>query len=259
MTETTKTPAVPAAPTAAVLIIGDEILSGRTQDANLPMIGRFLGEWGVRLREARVVTDEKEAIAAAINSLRAAYSYVFTTGGIGPTHDDITADSIAAAFGVGIDVRDDALALLETRYAPADLTAARRRMARIPDGAALIENPVSAAPGFQLENVFVLAGIPMIAETMMAGLKHRVAGGPPVLSATVKALLPEGALAEGLGRIQSGFPDVSIGSYPWLRGQIFGVNLVLRGTDPARLEAARIAVAALVSELGGEPPDGEVD
>lgn len=255
MNATANNPASPEAPTAAVLIIGDEILSGRTNDANLAMIGRFLGDWGVRLREARVVPDEREAIVAAVNELRAAYAYVFTTGGIGPTHDDITADSMAAAFGVGIDVRADALALLETRYARADLTPARRRMARIPDGAALIENPVSAAPGFQLGNVFVLAGIPMIAEAMMAGLKDRIAGGPPVLTATVKALLPEGALAEGLGRIQLNFPDVSVGSYPWLRGQVFGVNVVLRGTDKARLEAARLAVEALVRELGVTPEE----
>jgi len=241
------------APTAAVLIIGDEILSGRTQDVNLAMIARFLGDWGVRLREARVIPDDEAAIVAAVNILRAAYTYVFTTGGIGPTHDDITADCMATAFGVGIDVRADALALLESRYSVDALTPARRRMARIPDGALLIGNPVSAAPGFQLENVFVMAGIPMIAETMMAGLKDRVAGGPPVLSATVKALLPEGAIAEGLGRIQADFPDLSIGSYPWLRGRQFGVNLVLRGTDPERLEAARALVEGLVRELGGEP------
>lgn len=242
-------------PTAAVLIIGEEILSGRTQDANLAMIGRHLSDWGVRLKEARVVPDEETAIVGAVNALRTAYDYLFTTGGIGPTHDDITADCIARAFRVGIDVRADALALLESRYARADLTPARRRMARIPDGAALIENPVSAAPGFQLGNVFVMAGIPMIAETMMAGLKDRVSGGPPVLSATVKALLPEGALAEGLGRIQLEFPEVTVGSYPYLRGREFGVNVVLRGTDPARLEAARRAVEKLVRDLGGMPED----
>lgn len=240
-------------PTAAVLIIGDEILSGRTQDVNLAMIASCLTEWGVALMEARVVPDERDAIVHAVNAVRETYDYVFTTGGIGPTHDDITADCIAAAFGVGISERADARAILEARYTPGDLTPARLRMARIPDGAALIDNPVSGAPGFHLGNVFVMAGVPVIAEAMMLALRHLVAGGPPTLSATVKAVCAESTLAGALERVQEAFRSVKIGSYPFLYGGRAGVNVVLRATDAAALEAARAAVLAELRAIGVEP------
>jgi molybdenum cofactor synthesis domain-containing protein len=245
------------APTAAVLIIGDEILSGRTRDTNLAMIAQWLTPLGVTVAEARVVPDEKAEIVAALNALRTRHDYVFTTGGIGPTHDDITADAVAVAFGVGIGEHPEALARLRAQYdEPGQLTPARRRMARIPDGATLIENPVSAAPGFQIENVFVLAGVPMIAEAMVKGLADRIMGGAPVESRSVIVWMAESAVAEPLGILQQRFPDVAIGSYPFLKGQRFGTNIVLRSRDRAALEAAAEAVAAMVETLTS-PPSGK--
>jgi molybdenum cofactor synthesis domain-containing protein len=239
--------------TAAVLVIGNEILSGRTQDANLHYLAQKLGELGIRLREARVVPDVEEEVIAAVNQLRARYTYLFTTGGIGPTHDDITSACVAKAFGASL-IRDPkAVALLESHYAPGDLTPARLKMAEVAEGSTLIENPVSKAPGFQIGNVFVLAGVPRIAQAMFDGIALRLKGGPIVESRTVTCGLGEGVIAPGLGAIQAEFPDVDIGSYPYFRRGAFGASLVLRSSEIARLEAATLAVTALVRALGGEP------
>jgi molybdenum cofactor synthesis domain-containing protein len=240
-------------PTAAMLTIGDEILSGRTRDANLPHLAQALAAKGIGLREARVVPDAAEEIGAAVNALRARYTHVFTSGGIGPTHDDITADAIAAAFGVGIGVREDARAILATHYADpeAELNDDRLRMARIPEGATLIDNPVSKAPGFTIGNVHVMAGVPEIFQAMVAGLLPRLTGGRPLLSATRRADLPEGRLAGPLRRLAAEHPAVAIGCYPFNRGGRFGANLVLRSEDAAALAAA---LEGLEATLGGFAP-----
>ncbi len=228
---------------AAVLVIGDEILSGRTQDLNVAQIARFLAPLGITLGEARVVSDDKGAIVEAVRALAARWDYVFTTGGIGPTHDDITADAIAAAFNRKIDVRADARAILEAQYAASgvELTPARLRMARIPDGASLIANPVTGAPGFQIENVFVMAGVPKICRGMLEDIAHRLEGGAVTHAVSVRLEnAREGDLAEALGRIAEDHPDCSIGSYPWFEelpggGLKRGVELVARGRDAAEL------------------------
>lgn len=243
---------------AAVLLIGDELLSGRTQDINLQAIAKFLAPLGVQLAEARVVADAPDEIAAAVNALRAKYDYVFTTGGIGPTHDDKTADAIAAAFGVGIDVRDDARAILEAHYkGRTTLNESRLRMARIPDGASLIDNPVSKAPGFQLGNVFVMAGVPSIVRGMLQDISHRIEGGAVVRSRTIRAKgIPEGEIADGLGALeQAAAGVVGFGSYPWFTPEGFGVHLVARSADPAALEKAADDLMALVRSRGGEPEE----
>lgn len=227
-------------PIAAVLLIGDELLSGRTRDLNLQQIATFLAPLGIPVKEARTVSDDQAAIVEAVNALRARYAYVFTTGGIGPTHDDITADAIAAAFGTGISENAEALAILTERYTAAnmDFTPARRRMARIPQGASLIANPVSGAPGFQMENVFTLAGVPSIVQGMLQDVGHRLASGAVVHAVTVRG--PggqEGAIAEALGDLAKAHPDVAIGSYPWFASrEDHGVNLVARGKDPDELD-----------------------
>jgi molybdenum cofactor synthesis domain-containing protein len=239
--------------TAAVLVIGNEILSGRTQDANVAFLGRRLGELGVRLREVRVVPDVEDEIVAAVDALRRKHTYLFTTGGIGPTHDDITSAAIARAFGVAL-IRDPrAVALLESHYKPGDLTPARLKMAEVPDGATLIDNPISRAPGFRVANVFVLAGVPNIARAMFDGLAPNLVGGARVLARTVVCPLGEGVVAEGLAAIQARHPDLEIGSYPYFRMGAFGTSLVLRGTDVARLDQAAEEVRALVRGLGAEP------
>ena len=239
------------APTAAMLTIGDEILTGRTRDANMPHLAAALVEKGIGLREARVVPDVHAEIVAAVVALRARYTHVFTSGGIGPTHDDITADAVAAAFGVGIDVREDARAILATNYAnpEVDLNPARLRMARIPDGAELIDNPVSKAPGFSIGNVHVMAGVPAVFVAMLEGLLPKLTGGPPLLSVSLRASLPEGELAGPLGAVALAHPEVSIGCYPFNIGGRFGANLVARGTDPAALAAAEQALAAMLRSL----------
>jgi len=237
-------------PTAAMLVIGDEILSGRTRDTNAHHLAGVMTGLGVRLIEIRMVPDGQDEIVDAINTLRAKVDHVFTSGGIGPTHDDITADAVAAAFGVPIDVRDDALAILKARYAKmrTEINAARLRMARIPDGAALIENPVSGAPGFTLGNVHVMAGVPAIFEAMLESLRPLIAGGPPVLSHSLRCEIPEGDLAGPLGEVAAAFPDVAMGSYPFGgRGSI----LVLRSPDRARLAEAVAALRAALVPLGG--------
>ncbi len=241
------------APTAAVLIIGNEILSGRTKDANLPHIAEALGNLGIRLREARVVADVEEEIVAAVNALRARYSYVFTTGGIGPTHDDITSASVARAFGVALERNPEAVARLERHYAPGQLNEARLRMAEVPAGASLIDNPISQAPGFQIGNVFVMAGVPNIMQAMLDGVLPRLRGGPPLHARTVACGLGEGSIADELGALQARYPDLEIGSYPYFRAGYFGVSLVLRGTDESRVEAATEELAGTIRRLGGTP------
>ncbi|MDP6353226.1 MAG: molybdopterin-binding protein [Alphaproteobacteria bacterium] len=244
-----------ARPTACVLIIGNEILTGRTQDVNLAFLATRLTEIGVRLAEARVIADDEDVIVATLNQCRAAHTYVFTTGGIGPTHDDITAASVAKAFGVALEQHAEArrrLAELCERNG-VELNAARLRMANVPAGGRLIDNPVSAAPGFQIENVFVFAGIPSIMQAMFEGCKGRLVGGPPVLSRTVVGYMPEGTVAAPLSTLQDQYPDVEIGSYPFYRAGRFGTSLVLRGADAERLSAATAQLAALVTDLGGAP------
>ncbi|SLN56156.1 competence/damage-inducible protein A [Oceanibacterium hippocampi] len=240
----------PSVVTAAVIVIGDEILSGRTRDKNLAYLAVELNELGVQLREARFVPDIEAEIVAAVNQCRARYDYVFTSGGIGPTHDDITADSVAAAFGVPIDVRADALAIMQANYKPGDLNEARRRMARIPEGAALIDNPVSRAPGFRLGNVYVMAGIPTIMQAMFQSLKHELVGGAPVRSIAFAVETAEGIIAAGLGALQKEYPDVSMGSYPGFRDGRPFLNLVLRSNDPARLALAADALDGLLAGMG---------
>lgn len=232
--------------TAALILIGDEILSGRTKDKNLGYIAETLTDLAIELREARVVADIEDEIVEAINTLRAKYDYVFTTGGIGPTHDDITADAVAKAFGVGIDYHPDALALLESRYNKFEINEARKRMARIPDGGELIPNDVSWAPGFKVENVYVMAGVPRIMQSMLDVVAPTLERGKPLLSETVPAYVGEGDLAAGLGEVQAAFPDVSIGSYPFEDGGRFGSNLVVRSKNPDSLARAKSAVEEVV-------------
>ncbi len=241
--------------TASLIIIGNEILSGRTEDKNAPFLAKQLNEIGIGLREIRVVPDIEDEIVDALNACRARYDYVFTTGGIGPTHDDITSDSVAKAIGVKNVIHDEARAILGEHYGDQDLNEARMRMAHTPEGAVLVENPISKAPGYQIENVFVLAGVPIIMQAMFDSLRHRLVGGPPIRSHTIRAELPEGKVAKGLGRIQVTYPDVEIGSYPFFRMGIVGCSLVLRGTDEALLAAAVDAVRGLIRDLGAEPVD----
>lgn len=234
-------------PTAAMLVIGDEILSGRTRDANMHYLAGQLTEKGISLKEVRVVSDDADAIVAAVRALSSTYDHVFTSGGIGPTHDDITADCIARAFDDHIDVRDDARALLAAFYEQTgrELNEARLRMARIPDRATLIENPVSVAPGFTLENVHVMAGVPSVFQAMVASVLPTLTGGAPLISETVRLMRGEGDVAVPLAQIAADFPDLQIGSYPFQQDGRYGTNIVLRGTDASILKTA----AAIVAEL----------
>lgn len=227
-------------PTAAMLVIGDEILSGRTRDANMFHLAGKLTGIGVDLREMRVVADEPDDIIAAVKALSKQYDTVFTSGGIGPTHDDITADCIAAAFNRSIDVREDARALLAAHYAKngAVLNEARLRMARIPDGAALIDNPVSVAPGFTVENVHVMAGVPAVFQAMVETVLPSLTGGAPILSRSVQVMRAEGDIAGPLGQLVERYPDLSFGSYPFQKDGKFGANIVIRGTEAELLDAA---------------------
>ncbi len=238
---------------AAVLVIGDEILSGRTQDTNSGTIARFLGALGIDLEEIRTVGDIEAEIVAALNALRARYDYVFTTGGIGPTHDDITADAVAKAFGVAIDVNPEALAMLLTRIKPEDMNVMRKRMARIPAGASLIKNAVSAAPGFQIENVFVMAGVPAIMQAMLEDLSPKLARGRIVHVVTISARIAEGTIAAALGALQKEHPSVAIGSYPFYRPDGFGVQLVARGRDAEGVEKVAQGIEDIVRNSGAEP------
>ena len=243
--------------TACVLIIGNEILSGRTQDVNLNYLAKGLNAVGIRLTEARVIPDLPEVIVATVNEVRAKFRYVFTTGGIGPTHDDITSECVARAFGVPLVLHPEARRILEAHYRERGLefNAARQRMAQVPEGAELIFNPISRAPGFRIGNVFVMAGVPQVMQAMFESLVGTLEGGRPVLSRTISCGLAEGALAEGLGAIQARYPDVDIGSYPWYRRGAYGVSLALRSPEAARLAAAGDEVAALVRALGGTPAE----
>ncbi|MCL3881845.1 molybdopterin-binding protein [Marivita sp. GX14005] len=227
-------------PTAAMLVIGDEILSGRTRDANAHFLAQEMTKAGIDLREIRVVSDDRRAIVDALDALRSSHDHVITSGGIGPTHDDITADCIAAAFGVHIDVRDDARDLLQSYYDSRgmEFNDARKRMARIPDGAALIENPVSIAPGFTIGNVHVLAGVPSVFQAMLASVLPKLAGGAPLLSQSLRVQRGEGDIAGRLAEIANDFPDLSIGSYPYQTDGVYGSNVVIRGADGARVDAA---------------------
>ena len=234
-------------PTAAMLVIGDEILSGRTRDSNLYHLAGELTRHGIHLTEVRIVADDAAAIGTAVNALRGQYDHVFTSGGIGPTHDDITADAIAAAFGIAISPRADAMALLGAHYERQNLpfNEARMRMARIPDGAVLIDNPVSIAPGFSVGNVHVMAGVPRIFEAMVASVLPTLTGGAPLLSQTLRLLRGEGEIAGPFGALAAEYPDLSMGSYPFTLNGVYGTNLVVRGTDAARIDAAMLRLSAL--------------
>lgn len=227
-------------PTAAMLVIGDEILSGRTRDSNMHYLAQELTKVGIRLAEVRVVADETPAIVGAVNALRTQYEQVFTSGGIGPTHDDITASAIAEAFGVPITLRADAMALLQTHYDRQGLpfNDARQRMARIPDGAVLIDNPVSTAPGFTLGNVHVMAGVPSIFQAMVASVLPTLTGGAPLLSQSLRVMRGEGEIAADFGALAAEFPDLQMGSYPFNTNGVYGTNLVIRGTDAAQIDRA---------------------
>ncbi len=245
--------------TACLIIIGNEVLSGRTQDANLAYLGDGLNGVGVRLAEARVIPDDSDVIVAAVNACRPAFDYVFTTGGIGPTHDDITSAAIAKAFNLPLVRYPKALAALEKYYKnnKQELNDQRLKMAEAPEGATLIGNPVSVAPGYRIENVYVMAGVPLVMRAMFDGMKHTLAGGKPMISRSILARLGEGMIAEGLGRIQLQHADVEIGSYPFFRDGKLGTSLVMRSTDPAAIDRAAEKINALVRSLGVEPVDEE--
>ncbi len=242
-------------PSACVLIIGNEILSGRTADVNLVHIAQRLTDCGIKLAEARVIPDIEDEIVAAVNACRARYDYIFTTGGIGPTHDDITAACIAKAFGVELEQNPAALAILEAQYRERniELNEARKRMANTPAGSELVHNKISGAPGFRTGNVFVLAGVPQIMQAMLEAALETISGGTPTRSRTVVAYLSEGALAGPLKALQADYSDIDMGSYPFYRVGRFGSNLVLRGADTDRLEEAVGRLMTVIDDLGGEP------
>ncbi|WP_372893943.1 competence/damage-inducible protein A [Rhodosalinus sp.] len=237
-------------PTAAMLVIGDEILSGRTRDSNMHHLAGELTRRGIDFREARVVADDRGAIVEAVQTLSARWDHVFTSGGIGPTHDDITAEAVAAAFDRPFGVRADARAILQAHYdrQGLELNAARLRMARIPEGATLIDNPISAAPGFTLENVHVMAGVPTIFEAMVASVLPSLTGGAPLLSQTLTVERGEGDVAPLLQEIASAYPDLSVGSYPFIQGGVHGVHVVVRGIDKAQVDAAVTRLAGMLEE-----------
>lgn len=241
--------------TAALVIIGDEILSGRTHDKNLPYIAEKLNDCGVRLHEVRVIPDVKDTIVSTVNEMREAHDYVFTTGGIGPTHDDITAESIAEAFGVELELNDDAYAALLAYYDnESDITESRKKMAYIPKGGKLIENPVSGAPGINIGNVYIFAGVPRIMQAMFDAVAPTLKGGKPVESRSVSADLAESYIADGLSAIQDKYPMIGIGSYPKYQNGKFGTTLVLRGIDDEVLTNATQEVVDLVKSLGEDNP-----
>ena len=247
-------------PTACLVVIGNEVLSGRTQDANIKFLATRLGEAGIPLREVRVIPDVVDTIVGTVNEVRARFDYVFTTGGIGPTHDDITSECIAQAFGVPWEPHPEAWARMAAQYARTggEFNAARQRMATMPRGAALIDNPVSVAPGFIIGNVHVMAGVPRVMQAMFDTLAPRLRGGPPIQARAVHAQgVAEGTLAEGLAAIQARYPGLDVGSYPYYRGTGNGVAIVAKGTDVAAAEAAIEAVTTLMRDLGGTPVSGE--
>jgi len=246
--------------TAALAVIGDEILSGRTQDKNVAQVAAWLNEQGIRLEEVRVVPDRIERIVEAVNALRAKHDYLFTTGGIGPTHDDITVDAIAAAFGVEVVIDPSARRILEDYYdgRPGGLTEARLRMARVPAGAELVENPSSGAPGIKMGNVYVLAGVPGIAASMLEALTGKLEGGRPMVSLTIGARAPESDVADLLRETEEAHPGVAIGSYPFFKDGRYGANFVIRSEDGelARLTSEELAVR--LREAGHDPVEGGI-
>ena len=245
-------------PTACLLVIGNEVLSGRTQDANIRFLAVKLGEIGIPLREVRVIPDIPATIIETVNTTRAMFDYVFTTGGIGPTHDDITSECVAAAFGVPWEPHPEAWARMERSYKPGEFNAARQRMATMPRGATLIDNALSVAPGFQIGNVYVMAGVPRVMQSMFEWLAPRLQGGPKIEQRAVYAVgLPEGVIAEGLGAIQARYPQLDLGSYPFYRPGGNGVALVAKGTDVTAAEAAIAEVTALITGFGKVPIPGE--
>ncbi len=245
--------------TAALVVIGDEILSGRTKDVNIGAVADFCTDLGIALSEVRVVPDIEDEIVAAINAVRVRYTYVFTTGGIGPTHDDITADAVARAFGVGLPIHAEARAMLEARWKQngTEPNEARLRMARIPEGGTLIVNSVSAAPGFRIGNVHVMAGVPVIMRAMLESIAPTLEGGRKVASITVRCRVGEGSIGGPLGRLQQEFPDVKMGSYPQMGQTLVMTEIVLRSADEDRLAAAATAVRAMVSEAHRNAGFGE--
>jgi len=243
--------------TACLIIIGNEILSGRTKDANLAYLAKWLNEHGVRLTEARVIPDIEATIVDTVNECRHKFDYVFTTGGIGPTHDDITAGSIAKAFGLPLVRRDEAVELMRKFYGDENLTEARLRMAHTPESAEFIENPISRAPGFRVENVFVMAGVPLIMQSMLESVSHLITGGDPVRSRAVWAHTPESAVAKGIEEIQNRHEGLDIGSYPFYRDGRTGTTLVARSTDEATLDKVQRELMDVIRSVGGEPHIGD--
>ncbi len=247
-------------PTACLLVIGNEVLSGRTQDLNIKFLATRLGEIGIPVREVRIIPDVPDIIISAVNEMRARFDNVFTTGGIGPTHDDITSECVSAAFGVPWEIHPEAWALMSAQYAKngSEFNAARQRMATMPRGAKLIDNAVSVAPGFTIGNVHVMAGVPRIMQSMFESLAPSLVGGPPILARAVHTVgVPEGAIAEGLTAIQSRYPTLDLGSYPYYRGTGHGVAIVAKGTEADVAEAAIAEVTKLMLQLGGAPIAGE--
>jgi molybdenum cofactor synthesis domain-containing protein len=238
---------------AALIIVGNEILAGRTQDTNTPWIAERLTEKGVLLHEVRIVPDNEAVIISTIQELKGKYTYVFTTGGIGPTHDDITAECVAKAFGVPLVQHPDAFKALEDFYGLADLTPERTKMGLVPKGASLIPNPINAAPGFIIGNVHVMAGVPRVMQGMMRHVLEVLVGGKPILSSTVTCSLPESVIATGLQDLQARYSDVQIGSYPHYREGTYGLSVVARGTNEVLLEEITQALIKLIDELGDEP------
>ena len=245
-------------PTACLLVIGNEVLSGRTQDANIQFLAKGLGALGIPLREVRVIPDVPRTIIDTVNEVRAKFDYVFTTGGIGPTHDDITSECVAAAFGVPWEPQPEAWARMERTYPPGGFNAARQRMATMPRGATLIDNALSVAPGFQIGNVYVMAGVPRVMQSMFEWLAPRLQGGPRIEQRAVHAIgLAEGVIAAGLGAIQAKYPQIDLGSYPFYKPSANGVALVAKGADVAAAEAAIAEVTDLIKGFGKLPVPGE--
>jgi len=245
--------------TAALVVIGDEILSGRTQDKNVAQVATWLNDQGIRLAEVRVVPDDQERIADAVNALRTSHDYLFTTGGIGPTHDDITVDSIAAAFGVPVIVHPEARRILEDYYrGRGELTEARLRMARVPEGAELIPNEHSGAPGVRIGNVYILAGVPHIAARMLEALSGTLEGGRPMVSVTVGAFAAESDVADLLRETEARHPGVAIGSYPFFRDGRYGANFVVRSEDGALAQGVARQLRDGLAEAGHEAVDGGI-
>ena len=234
---------------AALIIIGNEILSGRTQDKNLSYLANWLNEIGIQLSEVRVIRDEEEVIIETVNYLRKTYSYVFTTGGIGPTHDDITSLSIAKAFNDDLEINDKALSILKEYYKDSELTDARMKMTMIPKGAELVDNPISKAPGFKMENVFVMAGIPLIMQGMLEGARKHLKGGDIIKSTSIDVFTPESNVAEELAELQNNYPGVEIGSYPFSKENRFGTSLVLRSEDEELLKKCELELLKIVDKF----------